>query len=261
MQFIKKEIVHLMKEDIIEPSSSPWRAQVLVTGGNKSRKRMVVDYSRTINRFTHLDAYPLPRMDEMVRKISQYRVFSTLDLKSAYHQIALKPEEKVYTAFEANGCLYQFKRIPFGVTNGVACFQRIIADFINQERIPDTFAYLDNVTVCGNTQQEHDATLHRFLEAAGNNKLTFNHDKSMISVSSIKLLGYLFSHGSVQSDPERLQSLRELIAPYNVASLRQVMGMFSYYSQWIPHYSELTYPLSHCTSFPLTPTAELLLCC
>ncbi len=84
---------------------------------------MVVDYSHTINRFTHLDDYPLHRMDEMVRKISQYIVFSTLELKSAYHQIALKPEEKVYTAYEANVCLYHFKWIPFGVTNGVACFQ------------------------------------------------------------------------------------------------------------------------------------------
>ncbi len=80
--------------------------------------------------------------------------------------------------------------------------------------ILDTFAYLDNVTVCGNTQQEHDDTLRRFLEAAKSNKLTFNHDKSMISVSSVKLLVYLVS--------------QELAAPYNVASLRRVMGMFSY---------------------------------
>ncbi len=69
--------------------------------------------------------------------------------------------------------------------------------------ILDTFAYLDNVTVYGNTQQEHDATLCRFLEAA-KSKLTFNHDKSMISVTSVKLLGYLVSHGSVQADPEHL---------------------------------------------------------
>ena len=84
--FIKKEIVHLLKEDIIEPSSSPWRAQVLVTGGTNTKRRMVVDYSRTINRFTYLDAYPLPRMYDIVRKVSQYKIYSTLDLKSACHQ-------------------------------------------------------------------------------------------------------------------------------------------------------------------------------
>ena len=52
--------------------------------------------------------------------------------------------------------LFQFKRIPFGVTNGVSCFQRIIDSIIAEENIKDTFAYLDNVTICGNSQDEHD---------------------------------------------------------------------------------------------------------
>ena len=64
----------------------------------------------------------------MARNIAKYRVFSTFDLKSAYHQIPLKPEEKQYTVFTADGNLYQFCRVPFGVTNGVACFQRVIAN-------------------------------------------------------------------------------------------------------------------------------------
>ena len=74
---------------------------------------MVVDYSQTINRFTQLDAFPLPRINELVNGISQYRVFSTIDLRSAYHQVPLRQEEKPCTAFEASGGLYQFTRVPF----------------------------------------------------------------------------------------------------------------------------------------------------
>ena len=70
-----------------------------------------------------LDAYPLPRIDELVNKLAQYCVFSTIDLKSADHLVELKEADKPYTAFEADSGLYQFKRIPFGVTNGVASFQ------------------------------------------------------------------------------------------------------------------------------------------
>ena len=69
-----------------------------------------------------MDPYPLPKIDEMTKQIAQYRVFSTIDLKSAYHQVPLREEDKKFTAFEVNGCLYQFRRMPFGVTNGVATF-------------------------------------------------------------------------------------------------------------------------------------------
>ena len=78
---------------------------------------MVVDYSQTINRFTQLDAFPLPRINELVSGIAQYKVFSTIDLRSAYHQVPLRQEEKSYTAFETSGDLYQFTRVPFDVTN------------------------------------------------------------------------------------------------------------------------------------------------
>ena len=59
-----------MKEGIIEPSTSPWRAQVVVTKDDNHKKRLVVGYSETINRFTILDAYPLPHIDETVNKIA-----------------------------------------------------------------------------------------------------------------------------------------------------------------------------------------------
>jgi len=71
--------------------------------------RMVVDYSQTINRFTALGAYPLPKIEEQVNNLAQCSWFSTLDFKSAYYQISINPEDKVYTAFEANGKLYQYR--------------------------------------------------------------------------------------------------------------------------------------------------------
>jgi len=120
--FIEEETRRLLKEGIIEPSNSPWRAQVVVTKHKNHRKRLAVDYSETINRFTLLDGYPLPRIDETVNKIAQYRVFSTIDLRSAYHQIPIQDTDKRYTAFESSGSLYEFTRVPFGVTNCVACF-------------------------------------------------------------------------------------------------------------------------------------------
>ena len=103
LTFIGNEVEQLLKEGIIEPSQSPWRAQVVVTKDDNYEKRLAIDYSRTINRFTELDAFPLPRISETVTEIAQFKVFSTLDLQSAYHQIPLKEDDKPYTAFEARG--------------------------------------------------------------------------------------------------------------------------------------------------------------
>ncbi|XP_064104081.1 uncharacterized protein LOC135213917 [Macrobrachium nipponense] len=195
-QFIEAETERMMSEGIIRPSNSPWRAQVLVTSGENQKRRMVIDYSRTINRFTELDAYPLPNIDEMVNNIARYKVFSTLDLKSAYHQVAIR-EERPYTAFEAGGKLYEFSRIPFGVKNGVAAFQRVLDEILKKEKVSGTFAYVDNVTVCGETEEEHDQNLRRFLKVAEEYNLTLNHNKCDFKVRSIKLLGYSVTDGEI----------------------------------------------------------------
>ena len=125
-----------------------------------------MDYSETINRFTLLDAYPLPKINDMINNIAQYRFFSTIDLKAAYHQIPLKEADKPFTAFEADGGLYQFCRVPFGVTNGVACFQREMDCFVENNSLKATYPYLDNITICGSNQTEHDENLEKFLAAA-----------------------------------------------------------------------------------------------
>ena len=90
LTFINSEVKRLLHEGIIEPSKSPWRAQVVVTKGENHKKRMVIDYSQTINRFTLLDAFPLPRINDLINDIAQYRVYSTIDLRSAYHQVPLQ---------------------------------------------------------------------------------------------------------------------------------------------------------------------------
>ena len=87
LHFINDETQRLLLDDLIEPSNSPLRAQVLVVKEQSGNCYMVIDYRRTINRFTQLDAYPLPRIDEIVNELAQHRVFTTVDLKSAYHWI------------------------------------------------------------------------------------------------------------------------------------------------------------------------------
>ena len=167
----------------------------------------------------------------------------------------IRESDKPYTAFEANGNLYQFTRIPFGVTNGVAVFQRAIDKFVKEELLCDKFPYVDNITIGGRDQKEHDLNVEKFLVAAEKRKLTFNKSKSVISAKSINLLGYQLGNGQIKPDPDRLTPLLELPPPTNKAALQRVLGMFAYYAKWIPEFSDKARTLYKTKSFPLTSEA------
>ena len=251
--FIRDEVARLESEGIIEKSNSPWRAQVLVHQ-DKSKKRLCIDYSSTINRFTLLDAYPLPNMNEMINKIALNDIHSTIDLKAAYHQIKIKDEDKPFTAFEANHRLYQFTRLPFGVTNGVAVFQRKMDEFVEDYKLEGVYPYMDNVTISGRNQEDHDIKLAAFMSAAKDANLTFNKDKCTFSTKKLYLLGTVIEGGEIKPDPERLKPLQEMPVPTDTKTLKRVQGFFSYYSTWIPNFSQKLKPLL-VTEFPLSEEA------
>ena len=98
--FIAGEIAEWLRNDIVEECRSPWRAQLVVTKPTEnSKRRMCVDNSQTINKYTELDAYPFARIEEMVHDLARYKYFSTFDLRSACHQIPIRLAERKYTAF------------------------------------------------------------------------------------------------------------------------------------------------------------------
>ena len=92
----------------------------------------------------------------MINDLAKYKVFSSFNLKSAYHQELLEVSNRKYTAFKANGHLFQFCRILFGVKNGAAAFQRAIDRIIEKENLCGAFPYIDDITITGCTLSEHD---------------------------------------------------------------------------------------------------------
>ena len=184
---------------------------------------MVVDYSETINKYTQLDAYPFPKIDEMVYEIAQYKVFSTIDLCSAYYQIPLSEKDRIHTAFKADGKLWQFTRMPFGFMNRSAVFQRKVDTLAVDHELDDTFPFVDNITICRRDDDEHDENLKLFMEAAEKERLTFSEEKCVFRVNTIDLLGYRISHNSIKPDPDRLAPLLDLPASEESKSWKRVM--------------------------------------
>ena len=135
------------------------------------------------------------------------------------------------------------------MTNGVASFQRVM-DIIKRDDLNRTYAYIDNVTICGQNQTEHDLNLKEFMKVKYG--LTLNKNKCLYSLTSIDLLGYTINKDSVKPDPDRLKGLMNLPVPQNLPSLRRTMGMFSHYSRRILNFSEKLHPLTNVTHYPLS---------
>ena len=139
--------------------------------------------------------------------------------------------------------------------NGGATFQRIIDSMIDEHGLKGTFAYLDNVTVCGVDQNDHDHNVDRFLCVSQQYGITLNEDKTVSSVYTINTLGYLISEGTIKPDPDRMQPLHDLPVPHDPPSLKRALGLFSYYSQWVDKFSDLIRPLLGDPIFPLSEEA------
>ncbi|XP_076052783.1 uncharacterized protein LOC143032198 [Oratosquilla oratoria] len=183
-------------------------------------------------------------------------MFVDKEIKRLLKEVPIREEDKPYTVFEAGGGLYQFTRIPFEVTNGVSCFQWIMDSFIQEEQLTRTYAYLDDVTICGMTQVEHDANLIKLLEAAKKKNISYNKGKCTFSTKQLSILGYVVEGGKKHPDLERLRPLRELAVPQDKKSLHQNLGLFAYYSHWVYDYSSKIHPLSNTTVFHVTKEAE-----
>jgi len=146
--------------------------------------------------------------------------------------------------------------LPFGVTNGVSAFQRSVDEFIKKHRFK-VCAYLDGLTVTGETIEEHDRNLKCLLDAAAECNLTINKERSKCRVTELKMLGYLVAYKQIKPDPKRLQALLDLPEPTCAKELKRVSGLFSYYAKWIPNISKKAGPLLHCKAFPLSNEAVI----
>ena len=124
-------------------------------------------------------------------------------------------------------------------------------NLVSEEGLKETFPNLDNITVAGRTQQEHDYNVRQLLNALHRRKWTLNEKKTIASVPTINILGYLVGNGKIKSDPERLRPLRELPPPTSSKSLKRVLGLFAYYAKWIHQFFDKIQRLKKATSFPL----------
>jgi len=142
----KAEVERMRSMGVIQPSTGEWASPVVMVPKPDGSERFCIDY-RKLNLMTVKDAYPIPRMDECIESLGDARVLSTLDCNAGYRQIPVAEEDKHLTAFKCHSGAWQCVRLPFGLCNAPATFQRAMDMILAGVKWQICLVYLDDVIV------------------------------------------------------------------------------------------------------------------
>jgi transposase InsO family protein len=241
------EIEQMLRDDVIEHSNSPWSSPLVLIKKKDDSYRFCVDY-RKVNAVTVKDSYPLPYISQILDRLRDTTYLSSLDIRSAYWQIPVSEDSRPITAFTVP-CrgLFQFKRMPFGLHNSPATFQRLIDRVLQGDLEPYCFAYLDDIIIATPTFDKHVEVLREVLVRLTTAGLTLRQEKCYFCLPSLKYLGYVVDRDGLRVDPDKVAAILNLPEPQNVTEVRRVLGVASWYRRFIPNFSSLTAPISALT--------------
>ena len=243
---VLEHMIHDMEEqDIIQPSTSPWAAPcLLVAKPNNKGYRFVVDF-RGINQLIELEATPLPTTEEALDSIGAAKpvYFTTLDLQSGFYQVVLDPESRHYTAFRCHLGLYQFKRLPMGLKNSPATFQRLMEAVLHGLTWKHCLVYMDDIILYSQDFDTHMRHLEAVFQRLAQAGLKLRPDKCQFALPHIQYLGHILSADGISPSPDKIKAVQDYPTPKTVKDLRAFLGLSGYYRKFVQSYASISAPL------------------
>ncbi|XP_033363072.1 uncharacterized protein LOC117241209 [Bombus vosnesenskii] len=209
--------------------------------GNK-RWRLVIDY-RKLNDKTIGDAFPLPNITEILDQLGSAKYFSTFDLASGFHQIRMSQEDAHKTAFSTPYGHFQFKRMPFGLKDAPATFQRLMNSILSGLQGIELFVYLDDIVIYSTSLQEHEIKFNKLMERLRKAKLRLQPDKCEFLRHEVNYLGHIISEDGVKPDPKKVEAISKFPRPKRAKNIKQFLGLAGYYRRFIPDFPKVAKPL------------------
>lgn len=240
---LKRHLQDLLAAGVIEESASPYASPIVLVRKKNGDLRMVVDYRR-LNNLTKKDAYPLPRIEETFTLLSGSKWFTVLDLKSGFYQLEVEPSDRPKTAFTTPFGTWQFRRMPQGLTNSPATFQRTMEKVMAGLNLQEVITFLDDLIVFSDSLEEHEERLMKVLKRIADFGLKLSPSKCKFFQTKVKYLGHEISAKGIQPDPDKVAAIKEWPRPQTVRELRSFLGFTGYYRRFVRDYSRIVRPLN-----------------
>ncbi|XP_048247554.1 uncharacterized protein K02A2.6-like [Haliotis rufescens] len=240
---VENELERLEQQGVIKPVQySEWAAPTVpVLKSDQSSVRICGDYKLTVNQVAKPDCYPIPRIEDLFASLSGGRKFTKLDMSNAYQQIVLDDDSKKLTTINTHKGLYEYQRLPFGVSAAPAIFQRTIECLLSD--LPHVCVYLDDILVTGVDDAEHNKNLNEVLDRLQKAGLRLNASKCHVKKDSVTYLGHRIDAQGLHPLEEKVNAIVSAPAPQNVTKLKSFLGMVQYYQRFLPNLSTTLVPL------------------
>ena len=208
-----------------------------------------------LNAVTIKDAYPLPRIDESLSRLGKAKIYTSIDLAWAFWQIPVRKADRQKTAFACELGLFEWRRMPFGMCNASATFQRAIARALRKivnRKGSMVMAYIDDIVIATETVEDHMVRLREVFECLREAGFKMRVAKCDFMKSEIKYLGRVVSAEGIKPDPKAVVKLRDWEVPRNKTEMQSFLGFANYYREFIPWNAKLVAPLHAITGLGAT---------
>ncbi|KAK1699558.1 hypothetical protein QYE76_016255 [Lolium multiflorum] len=262
-EVVRNEVLKLLEAGIIYPiADSRWVSPVhcvpkkggmtVVPNDNDELipQRIVVGYRmcidfRKVNKVTKKDHYPLPFIDQMLERLSKNTHFCFLDGYSGFSQIAVKAKDQEKTTFTCPYGTYAYRRMPFGLCNAPATFQRCMSAIFHGfcESIVEVF--MDDFSVYGNSFDNCLRNLDKVLQRCEETNLVLNWEKCHFMVNEGIVLGHKISERGIEVDRAKVEAIEKMPYPRDVKGIRSVLGHAGFYRRFIKDFSKISKPLTN----------------
>lgn len=247
-QILQNIIENYENQGIIEKCQSAYNSPAILVSkkdenNGKTDHRFVVDY-RKLNEISELYSFPIPLIDDILDGLSGCTVFTTLDIKGAFHQLFLEENSRDYTAFTAGNFQYRWIRMPMGLSAAPLTWQRaintILADLISN----GVFVYLDDVIVYANNIEKHNEVLREVMQRLKQHNLQLKISKCNFFAREFEYLGHIISHNGIKANPRKIEAINNFPIPKDMKQIQSFLGMINYYRRFIKNFAKIAKPLT-----------------
>ena len=242
---VKAQIDQLLNLGIIQASDSPWSSAVVTVRKKDGGVRICVDY-RGVNGVTAPDPYQMPFIEDILDTLASAKFLSKIDLNKGFHQIPVNKADMHKTAFCTPWGKFQFARMPFGLRNGPAVFQRLMDSLLHKD-LEYSRVYIDDIVVFSTTWEQHCWHLGQVLERLHQAGLTVNRKKCQWGCVKLEFLGHLVGEGQVSPSECKVLALRDYPQPVTKKGVQQFLGLAGYYRKYIQGYASHSIALTDAT--------------
>jgi hypothetical protein len=245
-QKIQRHCMKNVKAGLMSPSIGPWANPVFIIDSKATHDpdgRMVGDF-RKLNSITKKDRYPLPLINETLQSVAGSDLITTADACHGYLQIALEEKDKEKTALITSQGLFQWERMPWGLCNAPATFQRLMDILFADLKGKTIEDYIDDL--CAHTKggwAEHKKALKILFNRLRYAHMVLKLSKCKFGVTRVSFLGHIVGRHGIETDPAKVKSIQEMAIPKDLKQLRHFLGLAGYYRRFIKDYAKIVLPL------------------